>query len=324
MKKIILRTFLILIILFVLIVVGSLIYIKNALPDVAPPPDITVEITSERVKRGEYLANHVWLCMDCHSDRDWSKFSAPPNPGTEGMGGDEFTREMDFPGHYYATNITPGGIGDWTDGEILRAITTGVNKEGRALFPIMPYPYLGKADKEDVYSVIAYLRTLPAVEKSYPEAESDFPMNFIINTIPSEAHFKDAPYPSDKIAYGEYLAWSCIECHTIAEKGQIVEEKAFAGGRAFPLPTSGIVYSSNITPDQETGIGKWTEEQFIQKFKSYADSNYRIQNIEKNTFNTYMPWIMFSGMEEEDLSALYVFLMNNEPIKNEVIRFVPE
>ncbi len=324
MKKIILRSLLVIIILFVVVFGAMLIYVKAALPDVGPPPDITIEITPERVKRGEYLANHVWLCMDCHSDRDWTKFSAPPNPGTEGSGGDEFSQELGFPGHYYATNITPGGIGDWTDGEVFRAITSGVSKDGRALFPVMPYPYMGKADIEDIYSVIAYIRTLPAVEKTYPEPTSDFPMNFIINLIPEEPDFQKPINRSDQIAYGEYLAWSCVECHTIAEKGQIDLEQSFAGGRDFALPGGGTVFSANISPDQETGIGKWTQEQFIKKFKAYADTNYKSSYIEKNTFNTFMPWEMYSGMEEEDLAAIYAYLRTVEPRKNTVTRFIPD
>jgi mono/diheme cytochrome c family protein len=301
-----------------------LAYVKFALPDVGPPEEIVIEITPERVERGEYLANHVWLCMDCHSERDWNTFSAPPIAGTEGSGGDEFTQEMGFPGHYYATNITPGGIGDWTDGEILRAITTGVSKDGRALFPIMPYLYLGKADKEDVYSVIAYIRTLDPVEKTYPKAESDFPFNFIINLIPTKANFQPAPNPSDKVAYGKYLAWSCIECHTVAEKGQIILEQAYGGGFKFPLETGGTVYSPNITPDMETGIGKWTEEQFIRRFKQYQDSGFVLSSVGENEFQTYMPWQMFSGMTESDLSALYAYLRTVKPISNKVEKFVAD
>lgn len=322
--KIVVRIFLVLIVLVVVVVASALIYVKTALPDVGPPPDITVEITPERLERGEYLAHHVWLCMDCHSDRDWSKFSAPPIAGTEGSGGDQFTREMGFPGHYYATNITPSGIGDWTDGEVFRAMTTGVSKDGRALFPIMPYPYLGKADREDIYSIIAYIRSLPAVEKSYPTPESDFPMSFIINLIPKEAALQKAPDPSDKVAYGEYLAWSCIECHTVAEKGQINVELAYAGGRPFPLANGGTVYSQNITSDKETGIGKWTEEQFIQRFKQYSDSGYVSPEVGQNQYNTFMPWEMFAGMKNDDLSALYTYLMSVEPMNNKVERFVAD
>jgi len=315
----------ILLIVLTIVVIGIgaiLLYVKSMLPDVGPPPDIVVEITPERVKRCEYLANHVFLCMDCHSERDWSKFSAPPKPGTEGSGGDEFTREMGFPGHYYATNITPGGIGDWTDGEVFRAITTGVSKDGRALFSIMPYPFLGKAVKEDIYAVIAYIRTLPAVTKSFPEPESDFPFNFIINLLPSKAEFSGPIDPSDKQAYGKYLSLVCIECHTVAKDGQIIMEKVFAGGRKFPLPGGGTVYSANITPDKETGIGNWTEEQFIQRFKLYQDSSLKLPDVPPNTFNTYMPWVMFSGMKTEDLSAIYNYLMGLEPKKNRVIKFV--
>jgi mono/diheme cytochrome c family protein len=321
--KIFSRILLTLVVVVVLAIGAVLIYLSTALPDVGPAPDLKIELTAERIERGEYLANNVWLCMDCHSERNWDRFSAPPVHGTIGSGGDEFTREAGFPGHYYATNITPGGIGDWTDGEVFRAITSGVSKDGRALFPIMPYTYLAKADREDVYAVIAYLRTLEPVEKTYPKPESDFPFNFIINTIPSAPEFKPVDR-NDKLAYGEYLSWSCIECHTVADKGQIVQELAFAGGRDFPLPNGGTVYSTNITPDKETGIGAWTEEQFIQKFKQYADSNFVLQKVNHNEFNTYMPWMMLSGMKESDLSALYTYLMTQRPVSNKVERFVPE
>jgi len=324
MKKLILRIVLIVVILIAVVIAGILIYVKTALPDVGPAPDISVEITPERVQRGEYLANHVWLCMDCHSVRDWTKFSGPPTLGTKGNGGDEFTQKMGFPGHYYAPNITPGGIGDWTDGEIFRAMTSGVTKDGKALFPIMPFPLLGKADKEDVYSIIAYLRTLPAVKKTTPASESDFPMNFIINLIPTKPDFHPSPDTSDKVAYGKYLAMVCIECHTVADNGKIIPEKAYEGGRPFPVPTGGTVYSMNITPDNETGIGKWTEDMFIARFKAYADTNYVSPVIQKNTFNTYMPWKMFSGMTNSDLSAIYAYLMSLEPKKNSVTRFVPD
>ena len=54
------------------------------------------------------------------------------------MGGDVFDQKFGFPGKYYAKNITPEGISRYTDGELFRVITTGVTKEGKALFPVMP------------------------------------------------------------------------------------------------------------------------------------------------------------------------------------------
>ena len=81
------RLLLLFVVLVVVFLAGSLTYIKLALPNVGPAPDLTVERTPERVARGEYLANHVAVCIDCHSKRDWSRFSGPPAEGTFGMGG---------------------------------------------------------------------------------------------------------------------------------------------------------------------------------------------------------------------------------------------
>jgi len=310
--------------IIIIAITAVLIYVKTALPDVGDAPDLKVEITQERLQRGEYLAHHVMLCMDCHAERDWNKFGGPPKEGTYGAGGEMFKREWGFPGEYYAGNITPAGIGDWTDGELFRAITSGVSKNGRALFPVMPYLYFGKIDKEDVYSVMAYIRTLEPVEKENLESESDFPFNFIINTIPKEPEFITKPVNADKIAYGEYLSVGCMECHTQAKKGQIIPELAFAGGRDFALPTGGVVRSSNITFDNETGIGKWSEDVFIQKFKQYSDSNFVSQDIGPNDFNTIMPWTMYAGLTTEDISAVYTYLKSLEPINNEVIKFTVE
>jgi hypothetical protein len=103
------------------------------------------------IARGDYLAHHVALCMDCHSQRDYTQFSGPPKPGTEGIGGDFFNEKIDVPGVVYAKNITPdtvNGIGKWTDDEIVRAITKGISKNGDTLFPLMPYPHYNTMSKD--------------------------------------------------------------------------------------------------------------------------------------------------------------------------------
>ncbi len=261
--------------------------------------------------------------MDCHSTRDFSLFAAPPKKGTEGMGGDRFDETMGFPGVYYAKNITPAGIAGYTDGELYRLITTGVNKKGEAIFPVMPYPYYGKMDPEDVKAIIAYIRTLPPIKSNVPESKSNFPMNFIINTIPQNADPQKTPPKSDKVAYGRHLAnmSACIECHTQVEKGQIIKELMYGGGREFQFPDGSVLKSANITPDVETGIGKWTEEEFIKKFKSFGDSAYVSPKVAPGEFNTIMPWTMYAGMTEEDLSAIYAYLRTVPPMKNQVVKF---
>ena len=317
MKKILLISLLII----VLAIAGFAGYLKFALPDVEPSADITITATAERIARGDYLANHVTVCMDCHSTRDWSRFTGPLLPGTLGKGGEYFGREMGFPGDVYSKNITPQNLGNWTDGEIYRTITTGVDKNGAALFPVMPYIHYGKMDKEDVYGIIAYLRQLPAINSSTPQSNADFPMNFIINTIPVNAVPMERPAKTNLVKYGEYVTTiaACIECHTPVKKGQLIPELAYAGGREFQMP-NGMLRSANITPDAETGLGNWTEDVFIARFKVYSDSA-NVAKLAANQVNTIMPWSMYAGMDTTDLKAIYAYLKTIKPIKNKVEHF---
>lgn len=308
----------------VLLLVCALAFLQLGFPKVDAPEEITIEYTPDRIERGAYLANHVTVCMDCHSKRDFSEFSGPPTPGTLGAGGDRFDHSMGLPGVFYAKNITPFGISDYTDGELFRLITTGVTNDGRPMFPLMPYPYYGKMDREDIYDIIAYIRSIPAIETEIPESKADFPVNLILRTMPQNAELVKKPDPIDQVAYGGYLvnASGCIECHTqLTPKGVINPELAFSGGRSFPFPDGSVVNSSNITPDPETGIGNWTEEMFVARFKQYADSAYVNPKIAPGEFNSLMPWLMYSGMKEGDLKAIYAYLMSLPAKKNEVVKF---
>lgn len=317
-----------LLLLIVLFIGGTLIYVSTALPNVDPAPNLTVELTPERVERGEFLAKNVYVCMECHSDRDYSRFALVTEDGTLGKGGNLFGLEHGFPGDYYAKNLTPYYLGDWTDGEIFRAITTGVSKDGHALFPIMPYTNYRRVDKEDIYDIIAYLRTLEPIEHDVPESSSAFPMNFIINTIPQEPEFTERPDISDRVAYGEYLtiAGSCADCHTpIDAQGTPLPGMDLAGGMEFHVP-GGKVYSANITPHEATGIGAWTEEMFIDRFKQFQDSTKAINQdlVEPGTFQTEMPWRFYSKMSEEDLGAIFAYLQTLHPVEHSMTRFVAE
>lgn len=301
--------------------VGALlVYVKTSLPDVGATPNIQIQATPESVERGRYLANHVMVCMDCHSKRDWTLFSAPPVSGTEGMGGEVFDQKMGFPGRYIAPNITPMALSDWTDGELLRAISMGVSRDGRALFPIMPYHNFGKLDETDIRAVIAYIRTLTPLKNTTETSESDFPMNFIINTMPQRASFEPIPDTAAAPGYGRYLvtAAGCYDCHTKQEKGKFIGAD-FAGGMEFRFPDGSVTRSPNITP-HESGIGNWSSEQFISRFKVYEDSNYAARKINPGMFQTPMPWTMYAGMNERDLKAIFEYLKSVPPIENNVER----
>lgn len=314
---------LVLVSVIVLAIVGVITYVTTALPNVGEPENITIDVTPQMLERGKYLVETVSGCIDCHSVRDYTKWAGPIKEETRGGGGEKWTEEMGLPGNVISRNITPFAIGDWTDGELFRAITSGVSKDGSALFPIMPYHSYGKADKEDIYSIIAYLRTIEP-NKSVPQkTELNFPMSLIVNLIPQKAEFGKKPSESNKVEHGKYMATlaACADCHTPMEKGEYIEGMEFAGGMEFPYPNGDINRSANLTPDKKTGIGNFSEEQFVSKFKSYADSNYVIRNLDAGEVNTMMPWLVYRNMKEDDLKAIYSYLMTLKPVKNEIKLF---
>ncbi len=314
----------ILLILFGLLLFAYL-YVGVYLPNPEPPRDLRVELTEEKIERGKYLAMHVSACMDCHAVRDWSRFTAPPFPESIGAGGDRFGRDMGLPGEVFARNLTPPNLDKYTDGELFRVITTGVNHEKKVLFPIMPFEAYSKMAEEDVIAIIAFLRSLEPREGDYPDAELDFPVNILINTMSHKyVGPQKRPLRSDSLAYGKYITTiaACSDCHFPGTISSPDFSRPFAGGMAFDMPGYRI-QSANLTPDQETGIGNWTKEMFIQRFKSFDPEVHTPQPVEAGQFNTMMPWTMYAGMTDDDLGAIYDYLMTLKPIRNQVVRYQP-
>ncbi|MDR3697845.1 cytochrome C [Mucilaginibacter sp.] len=309
------------VIFVVLAVVSVVSYVTLALPDVGKPENITVALTPQRIARGQYLANHVCLCIDCHSQRDWSKPIGDIPPGHFGSGGDDIDISEGVPGDIYIPNITPYKLRSWTDGEIFRAITAGERKDGSAIFPLMPWPHFSKMDREDLYAIIAYLRSLPAIKTNpYPKPKLDFPTNIFVHTMPTRAIFGKLPDNSDTAKYGEYLTLmaDCDLCHSRKENGKmfgkIIPGLNFAGGVEFQMGNKKI-YSANLTPEKQTGIGAWTREAFVERFKSFTDSA-RLKNKSSKNEASPMPWYDYSGMSETDLKAIYFYLRTIKPVYN--------
>lgn len=304
-------------VLAALAVSGLYVYYFMILPRDIPPPELTIEITPERVARGQYLATAVFGCMYCHSERDWSLFGAPPVPGTLGKGGERFDQRVGVSGVLISANITPAGIGDWSDGEVYRAIVNGLHKDGYALFPIMPFDVYLHLETEDVYSIIAYLRTLEPTEAEYSGRRMTRLMQFIANSrvLPADPWQVDQ---DDPLSRGEYMVIiaGCRFCHTPAnERMQPYEDMRFGGGLGMRIPGGGTVYSANISPDPETGIGNWSEADFIARFKAYQGA--RIP-ITETGFQTQHAWSEYAQLTEADLAAIYAYLMAQPPVRNAV------
>lgn len=309
----------------IVVLAGGFIYFQATFPKTDPPMNVNVEITEARLERGKYLVEHVTVCTDCHSTRDWTKFSGPVTPGTEGMGGFTLDESFGLPGKITSKNITPAALNTWSDGEIIRAITTGVTKDNDVLFPIMPFMNYNNLSKEDLYSIVAYIKSLKPIENEIPERELNFPLNFLINTMAIERYTpKESVDKSDKINYGKYLTTIavCADCHTPVKEGEPIAGMDFAGGAEFDLPW-GIVRPANLTPDKETGIGNWTKEDFIKRFKNYDNEESKNVSVNMSEFNSVMPWTMYAGMTEEDLGAIYDYLRTLKPVKNRIERWTP-
>ena len=309
----------------IVLIIAFLIYFNAKYPQVDPPSNEKVEITPARLERGKYLVKHVSICLDCHSTRDWAKYAGPLVAGTLGKGGEKYDETIGIPGVMYSKNITPSALGSWSDGEIIRALTCGVSKDNTALLPLMPYAGFSKLSKEDLYSIVAYLRSLPAINNSVPERSLNFPFNLIVKTMPYKT-YTPSPEPNrnNPVEYGEYLVTiaNCFDCHTQRVKGDFIKGKEFAGGFEFRFPF-GIVRAANITPDETTGIGSWTKDQFIEQFKGFdADSN-QAASVGPKDFNTPMPWTLYGGMTREDLGAIYDYLRTIKPVNNTVVKFTP-
>ncbi|VAX24063.1 Putative diheme cytochrome c-553 [hydrothermal vent metagenome] len=305
-----------------LIAMAGLAFIYTALPGIDPASKEQVVSSPRVIARGEYLVKNVMGCLGCHSERNWLLFSAPIKAGTTGQGG--FVWKEDF-GDVVAPNITPAALEDWTDGEIIRAIVSGVDKEGEPLFPIMPYQYYNRTSQQDINAVVAYLRTLKPIDNYAPKTKLEFPLNLIVRTMPIPYTPQDSPNKKDTIEYGEYLAMigGCLDCHTPMKDGQRIRGMEYAGGFAFPVPSGGVVRSANITSDPETGLGYLTQDAFIGLFAQYRSPD-ALTPVAKGEFNTVMPWTVFARMTDEDLSAIYVYLKQIKPVENDVKIFTKQ
>jgi hypothetical protein len=186
----------------------------------------------------------------------------------------------------------------------------------------MPYPLYGRLAEDDVQAILAYVRTLLPIENQPPARTLDPPVNLIVRTVPRPASFGTRPSPSDRVKYGEYMVTmaACAECHTPRdEQGQPLPGMAFAGGNQFGHPELGYrVRAANITPDADTGIGQWTEQQFVDKFKGFEMPDDRLLTDGEQRQNTAMPWKQYAGMTREDLGAIYSYLRSIKPVTHRV------
>lgn len=280
-------------------------------PDARPVTDRTFERTEARLERGKYLVEAVAHCFQCHSPHDMTK---PEMPIIEGMKGAGWVMEtQEGLGTIVPPNITPDvdtGVGAWTDDELARAIREGVSRDGRALFPIMPYLSFRHMSDEDLASVIVYLRSVPPVRNEVQRTSLEFPMSRIVNTMPQRL---EGPVPQPTSAErGAYLVElaECRTCHTPAVHGQPIEGLAFGGG--FKFMANGMsepIHSANITFDA-SGIAHYDFELFDQVLRTGRLPGRQLSGI--------MPYAHFAMLAHEDMVAIFDFIKEQPPVQHRV------
>ena len=285
-----------------LLIVTGLAVLFLVFPRTRPADSIEIKADGALLERGRYLVEHVANCLDCHSERDWRYYGGPVIAGTEGMGAPLRVLRP----HVHSANITPAALSDWTDGEIVRAMTSGISRDGRVLNPFMPYDTYAKMSENDVRAVVVYLRQLPLVENTPPLPDESWMIDLLSRLLPKPY---DPPPPvssDDSVAYGRYLAEiaECSFCHG----------GDFSGNRSFDIPGSDQRWKSvNLTPHPHNRIGTWKRENFVGVFKSFAPPSGR--EIPGDEINTVMPWYRYAGMTAADLGAIYDYLQTLAPIE---------
>jgi len=248
-------------------VLASFVAIRGIPSYSRPAIQFHAESTPQSVAHGRKLV-HL-LCMNCHFD-----------PATRALTG---KRMRDVPakfGTIFAPNITQdavNGIGSWSDGELAFLFRTGIRRDGRYEPPYMIK--LPNASDDDIAAIIAFLRSDDVMVKPSAVASHPPQPTFLVKMLCYFA-FRPLPYPSkpisapsktNRVAYGRYLAndlLDCYGCHSadFRTNDPLQPERSahfYGGGNQFRGPDGSSIESPNITADGETGIGSWSEKQFV-------------------------------------------------------------
>lgn len=273
-----------------------------------PAVSMKVDVTPERVANGQRIAS--MLCIQCHSNDQnrlagkWMK-DVPAEFGT-----------------ICSKNITQDpelGIGEWTDGQLYVMLRTGIKPDGTCGMFMPKFPLMAE---EDVKDIIAWLRSdsyavQPTEEEaapSQPSLLSKMLMNFVFKPTPIPATPVALPDTNNLVALGEYVVnrqIACYACHSkdfkTVNELEPTKSEGFCGGGNPMLNMQGeTVISSNITFD-ESGIGTYTEAEFIQAVK---------YGRKKDGSLVRYPMIPHTQLTDTEVRGIYAYLKTIPKLKS--------
>lgn len=234
-------------------------------------------------------------------------------------------RPLETPfGVFYSTNITQDletGLGRWSDADFVRAMREGLSPEGAHYFPVFPYTSFSGLSEVDLVDLRAYLATLPPVRRENRPPDAPFPFSWRatlagwkwLNFEPKS--IEPDPGRSDAWNRGRYLveaAAHCGECHTPRTlTGGLDATMAYAGSSEGPEGE----LAPNITPHDETGIGRWSRVDLVW----YLETGLKPDGDDTQGLMAEVIEHGYSSLPREDLEAIAEYVRSLPPIENALL-----
>ena len=261
---------------------------------------ITPVLAETPVERGEYLVRGPMGCGNCHTPL------GPEGP----VAGQELAGRLvdDNPAFTaWAPNITPGGrAAGWSDAELAQAIREGLRPDGSLIGPPMPFTMYRGISDADLAAVVAFLRTLPAVENETPASTYRIPLPPAYGPPVGSV---TAPERGVTAEYGAYMATAithCMECHTpMGPQGPMLDTGLGQGGFEFHGPW-GVSVAANLTSGED-GLAGYSDDEI----KAMITEGRRPDGA---AMLPPMPYGYLARMTPGDLDAIVLYLRALPPL----------
>jgi mono/diheme cytochrome c family protein len=266
-------------------------------------PQFNVRHDSVRIAEGKRIVSMT--CVHCHRGEDGKLSGTFMADMSAGPFGKIYSKNL--------TNHPEAGIAKYTDAELALLLRSGIRRDGKFAPPFMPR--FNHMSDEDLEAIIAFLRSddpqVQPAEIYQPEWQPTFLAKVLGNLV-----FKPLPYPAqpivappadDAVAHGEYLVsarYHCNGCHSpsFADVDPFEPEKTpnyLSGGNPMQDEDGRPINTPNLTPDRETGLGNWTEAQFVEAVRFAKHPSGRALR---------RPMTPYAAMSEQEASAIWSYL----------------
>ncbi|GAB3220801.1 hypothetical protein GCM10027423_52870 [Spirosoma arcticum] len=266
------------------------------------------------IQAGERLV--LTNCTHCHSNDEGR------------LAGQQLTDVSPTLGRIVSANITNDsvqGIGRWSDVQLIKLLRTGVDPKNHKTHFIMPrYPLLADADMR---AIVAFLRSSEYAVQATPNTGpthkpsilSGFIATFFIKRLPEPTAPIPLPDTTKPVLYGRYLVnsrYQCFACHSAnVQKTNLIEPERtkgyLAGGSQFDDADGKPVYSANLTPDPETGFGRYTRAEFSEVMRLGKKRNGQIARS---------PMLPYPLLNDREINAIYQYLQSVPAVRHALAR----